>query len=83
VTVKVHGLPASTLIKVGLKARKRHAGGKRKASAKGLATLTIKFSKRFRKALHDRHLKAVQFKATAIPPGDTPSSVTLKSRLRR
>jgi hypothetical protein len=81
VMVRVRGLPAGTLVKVGLKAGKGHAGGKKKANAKGHATLKIKFSKKFRKALHDGRLKAVRFKVTALPPGDTPSSVTLKRRL--
>jgi hypothetical protein len=83
VVVRVRELPPSTLVKLRLTARRRHVGGKGTASSEGLATLTIKFSKKFRKALHDRRLKAVRFKVTALPPGDTPSSVALKRGLGR
>jgi hypothetical protein len=83
VTVKVRDLPAKTLIKVGLTAGKRHAGGRRRANSKGRVTLKIRFSKKFRAALHDQVVRVVRFRVTASPPGDTPSSVVLKRRLGR
>jgi len=80
----VNGVPPGTKVSAKLVAGRRAlAKAKKTAGAAGRARLTFRFSRKSRKRLHSRKLKAVTFTATATPPGDTSSKASKRVRLKR
>jgi hypothetical protein len=84
VRASIAGLPAGSAVSASLTAGRRTLARKRaKAGAGGRARLTFAFSKKARKRLRSKKLKAVTFKVTVTPPGDTASKASRKVKLRR
>jgi hypothetical protein len=87
ITILASGLPSGTRLSGQLLAgKKKLASGSATAAAapkKGTARLTFKLSKKARKRLKSKKLKSLTLKVTARPPGDTPSTVSLKRKLKR
>ncbi len=79
----VRGLPKGTVIRVKLKAGKRHIKARKKEKSRGTVKFKVHLSKKLRRALHDHRLKRAKVIFTASPPGDTHSKVVLKPKLKR
>ena len=80
--VKVTGLPVKTRLRLQIRVGKRKQTATKKADAKGRARFKVTLSKRIRKALRDRKVKKATLKVTATPPGQKPSSVSVKQKLK-
>jgi hypothetical protein len=80
--VRVHGLPAGTVIKLKLGAGKAHLKARKKADKKGVAKFKLTLPRKFRAALSSAKVKLVRMTVIAAPPGDTASKVKLKQRLK-
>ncbi len=80
---RVRGLPKGTVVRVKLKAGKRHVKARKKEKLKGTVKFKLHLSKKLRKALHDPRLKRARVTFTASPPGDTTSRVVFRPKLKR
>jgi hypothetical protein len=88
-TITIRNLPSGAAVSAKLSAGARASAVKQLAKARaragagGVATLKLKLSKQARKALRNRHLKAVSIAVTVQPKGDSASRVTLRRKLAR
>ncbi len=81
-TVRVHGLPSSTIVELRLRVGKAHLKAKRKAGSKGLVVFKLKLPKTLRRALRNPRIKFAMMRVWARPPGLNSSSVDFKLKLK-
>lgn len=79
-TVKLHGLPADAVVKADLKAGRKHRRKSGKVKA-GKLTLKMRLTRKFRQALVGKGQASLL--VTALPPGDTASSVRITVKLHK
>lgn len=82
IKVTVTGLPKGTRVALGVKGSKALAEGRATAPKSGTVTVRAKLGRKARRALASKRLKRLTFTVKVTPPRDTPSSVTLKVKLR-
>jgi hypothetical protein len=79
----VKGLPKGTVVRVKLKAGRRHIKARKKEKSRGTVKFKLRLSKKLRKALHDPKLKRAKVTFSAAPPGERTSRVVFKPKLKR
>ena len=83
IKVTISGLPKGTKVALGVKGSKALAKGRATAPKSGTVTIKLKLGAKARKALKAKGLRRLTFTVKVTPPGDTPSSATVRVKLRR
>jgi hypothetical protein len=80
--IRVRDVPQGSVVRLQLTAGKAKLKARKVAAAAGLVKFDLKLPEILRKALQSRQVKVVTVLVAVSSPGEAPSSVTLKSKLR-